>query len=276
MRTTRRKHHHRLLPFLFPLLLSHSAIPQAPSPAASPSTTQPATPIYDVASITPSKSDNDNTSIETHDATFSATNIQFRNLVSNAYDIREGLISGLPPWAESARFDIRAKIVDPDLPALKGLKKKQRAAMLAQILTDRFHLKVHTETKILPVYNLVVTSHGPKFKPSPDQSSDHSGMSANDQDVTLTSAPISSLTYFLVGSLNRTIIDKTNLTGKYDLHLTWAPDRPAMAGSDAGQPDDAGPSLFSALQDQLGLKLDPAKGPVITLVVDHIDPPSPN
>ncbi len=275
MRTTRRKHHHRLLPFLFPLLLSHSAIPQAPSPAASPSTTQPATPIYDVVSIVPNKSDSGNWGINSQDATLTATNIPFKALVENAFGIREGLISGISGWADSARYDLKAKIVDPDIPALKKLSDKQRQAMLAQVLTDRFHLKVHKETKTLPVYDLVVLKSGPKFKES-TQSVDHGGMNVNNSELTGTAVSLSALVYMLSGHLNRTVIDKTNLTGKYDLHLTWAPDRPAMAGSDAGQPDDAGPSLFSALQDQLGLKLDPAKGPVITLVVDHIDPPSPN
>lgn len=275
MRTTRRKHYHRLLPFLFPLLLSHSAIPQAPSPAASPSTTQPATPIYDVVSIVPNKSDSGNWGINSQDATLTATNIPFKALVENAFGIREGLISGISGWADSARYDLKAKIVDPDIPALKKLSDKQRQAMLAQVLTDRFHLKVHNETKTLPVYDLVVLKSGPKFKES-TQSVDHGGMNVNNSELTGTAVSLSALVYMLSGHLNRTVIDKTSLTGKYDLHLKWAPDRPAMAGSDAGQPDDAGPSLFSALQDQLGLKLDPAKGPVITLVVDHIDPPSPN
>ncbi len=258
---------HLLLLLLLPPLIRAQARATVPTPA------------YDIVSILPNKSDSGNMSIYTQDAAFTATNMRLKNLLSNAFDIREDLISGLPGWAESARYDIKAKIVDPDLAVLKKLTKEQRETMLAGILTDRFGLKVHTETKQLPVYNLVVTPHGPKFQPSADQSPDHGGMGAKNHDVTITASPLATLVYFLAGSLHRTVIDQTNLTARYDMHLTWAADRPAAAaGLDDGHnaADDTGPSLFSAVQDQLGLKLVPAKGPVPTLVVDHIDPPTPN
>ena len=264
--------HHPLLRALLSVLLAAPLSAQAPAPTVP-------TPTSDVVSIVPNKSDSGNMSFEGHDSTFTATNMRLKNLVGNAFDIREDLISGLPGWAESARYDLKAKIVDPDLAALKRLTNKQRDAMLAQILADRFQLKTHTETKQLPVYNLVVTPHGPRFRPSASQDPDHGGMRASDHEVTITASPLGSLVYFLAGNLHRTVIDRTNLTARYDLHLTWAPDRPAAAaGQDDGRnpADDTGPSLFSALEDQLGLKLEPAKGPVVTLVVDHIDPPTPN
>ena len=261
---------HLLLPLVV-ILLSHRAPTQAPRTPTVP------TPTYDVVSITPNKSDSGNMMFNNQDATFTATNMRLKNLLSNAFDIREDLISGLPNWAGSARYDLKAKIVDPDLPALKKLTENQRADMLAQVLADRFQLKSHTETKNLPVYNLVVTPHGPKFKPSPNQDDQHGGMSGGDHEVTINASPIATLVYFLAGDLHRTVIDQTGLTARYDLHLTWAPDTPDRpAGQDNGQPADAGPSLFSALVDQLGLKLVPAKGPVPTLVIDHIDPPTPN
>lgn len=241
--------------------------------------TQVATPIYDVVSIVPNKSDNGNWGINTHDASFTATNISLQSLVANAYNIRDGLISGIPAWAGSARFDVNAKIVDPDLPALKKLTKEQRAAMLAAILAERFQLKVHTETKILPVYELVVLKQGPKFKESKTQDEKSGGMSASDSEVTLTAAPLASLIYMLAGHLHRTVIDKTGLNAKYDLHMKWAADRAAMAGPDGGRveaSDESGPSIFTALQEQLGLKLESTKGPVTTLVVDHAEPPSAN
>ncbi len=263
-------------PHLLPLLL----LPLL-APAQTPQPLQPTvpTPVYDVVSIVPNNSDSGNMSFEGHDATFTATNVRFKNLLSNAFDVREDLISGLPGWAESARYDLKAKIVDPDLPTLKKLTEEQRDAMLAGILTDRFHLKVHTESKQLPIYNLVVTPHGPKFKPSADQDPKHGGMRASDHDADIEASRISALLVLLAGSLHRTVIDQTHLTALYDMHLTWAPDRPAAAaGLDDGRNPaaDTGPSLFSALEDQLGLKLVPAKGPVTTLVVDHIEPPTPN
>ena len=254
---------------LLPLLL-------LPLPTQAPAPTVP-TPTYDVVSITPNKSDSGNMMFNNQDATFTATNFRLKNLLSSAFDIREDLISGLPGWAESARYDLNAKIVDPDLPTLKKLTDQQHSAMLAQILADRFQLKSHTELKQLPVYNLVVTQHGPKFKPSALQDEHHGGYSVNNHDFTGTVLPLSSFAGFLANDLHRTVIDQTGLTARYDLHLTWAPDTPDRpAGQDNGQPADAGPSLFSALVDQLGLKLVPAKGPVPTLVIDHIDPPTPN
>ncbi len=258
----------RVLPLSL-LLFTHPIRAQVQTPTVP-------TPNYDVVSIVENKSDSGNMSFEGHDSTFTATNLRLKNLLSNAFNIREDLISGLPGWAESTRYDLKAKIVDPDLPTLNKLTDKQREAMLAQILIDRFALKTHTEVKQLPVYNLVDAPHGPKFKPSPVQDPDHGGMRASDHDADITASPIATLVYLLAGHLHRTVIDQTNLTARYDLHLTWAPDRPAAAGQDNGQTDDTGPSLFSAIQDQLGLKLVPAKGPVTTLVVDHIDPPTPN
>ncbi len=259
-------------------LLAHLLLPLLllPLPAQTPTPTVP-TPTYDVVSITPNKSDSGNMMFNNQDATFIATNFGLKDLLSTAFDLREDLISGLPAWAASARYDISAKIVDPDLPTLKKLTDQQHNAMLAQILADRFQLKSHTELKQLAVYNLVVIPHGPKFKPSALQDEHHGGWNTNNHEFTGTVITMSAFAGFLANELHRTVIDQTNLPARYDLHLTWAPDQPAAAaGQDNGQPADAGPSLFSALQDQLGLKLIPAKGPVTTLVVDHIDPPTPN
>ena len=264
----------RCLPLTLLLLL-----PPRPTRAqtASPTVT---TPTYDVVSIVPNKAgDTAGTGIEVHDATFTATNADLINLLINAFNIKPDLIFGLPPWAASTRWNLQAKIIDPDLPALKKLTDDQHRAMLQQVLADRFRFKAHTETKELPVYNLVVTAHGPRFKPSAKQGeADMGGMSSSDGEVTLDAYPVSAMAYTLSSILHRTVIDKTNLTAHYDLHLTWAPDNPAAAaGQNDGHPAaDTGPSLFSALQDQLGLKLVPSKGPVPTLVIDHIEPPTAN
>ena len=260
---------HLLLTLLLPLATE--------IPAQTPTEPTVPTPTYDVVSIAPHKADANSSGWETHDATFTATNINLKMLVSFACNIRQDLISGLPGWADSARFDINAKIVDPDLPTLKKLTRQQHNAMLVQMLTDRFQLKTHTETRQLPVYNLVRTPHGPKFKPSPTQDPTKGSWFDNNAEFTGIVMPMAGLVDFLAGELHRTVIDQTSLTALYELHLKWAPDRPAAAaGQDTGQTDDTGPSLFSALVDQLGLKLVPAKAPVTTLVVDHLDPPTPN
>ncbi len=261
----------RFLPWSFLFL------PQGLSGAQSAAPIGPM-PAYDVVSIVPNKAgDTSGMGIETHAATFIATNADLRTLLINAFGIKPDLIFGLPSWAGYTRWNLQAKVIDPNLAALNTLTEDQRRAMLAQVLTDRFHLKTHTEIKQLPVYDLVVTPHGPKFKLSAKQEYGEMGMSSGEREVTLKAYPVSALAYTLSGILHRTVIDKTGLTDRYDLHLTWAPERPASATQDDGRnPTDSGPSIFSATQDQLGLKLVPDKGPVPTLVVDHVELPTPN
>lgn len=250
-----------------------------------------ATPVFDVASVKVNKSDSDSMSFETHEGIFNSTNASLLQLISNAYGIRDGLISGLPGWAEKARFDVNAKVVDPDIAALKKLSREQRDAMLAQLLAERFHLKVHMETKQLAVYDLVIAKGGSKLKayvaPVKTEADDGKppvlkngmgpgSMMMNDGELTAYGVPLATLTGSLAGELNRTVIDKTGLSGTYDLSLKWTPSAES-GGSGGGQSAaDAGPSLFAALEEQLGLKLEAAKGPVVTLVVDHVEMPGEN
>ena len=234
------------------------------------------TPVYDVVSIVPHKFDADSTAWGSQGSTFTATNLTVKMFVTLAFGLRQDLISGLPAWAGSNRYDIKAKIVDADLSTLRKLTDKQHNEMLVKIATDRFNLKSHTEIKELPVYNLVLAHHGSKLKTSAIQDNSKGTWTSNTGDFTGTTISITALTDMLANELHRTVIDKTNLSALYDMHLTWAPDRPATVGQDNGIGDDAGPSLFSALQDQLGLKLVPSKGPVTTLVIDHVERPTPN
>jgi uncharacterized protein (TIGR03435 family) len=236
---------------------------------------------FDAVVIKPDKSGSGSTRISSRDASFQATNVSLKDLLINAYPVREArLIYGLPAWAESAHFDITAKVVDPDKTVYDNLTREQRKAMLALVLEDRFHLKVHVETKTLPVYEMVVVKDGPKFQESvppatdPDKPKPGFGpgsVNTGRGEYTANTVPLSSLTFYLSYALDRTVIDKTGLAGKYSLHLKFTPD-------DAPQPlpDDAPPPLFTALQEQLGLKLQPSKGPVETLVVDHVEPPTEN
>ena len=262
---------HSLSLAILSLLLSGRTRAQAPAPTVP-------TPAYDVVSIVPSKEGATyEMGVESHEATLTATNADLTNLLINAFDIKPDLIFGLPPWAGSTHWTLQAKILDPDLAVLKKLTNDQRRAMLAQVLADRFQLKAHIETRQLPVYNLVVGPRGPKFKPSPRQGpEDMVGMSSGDGEVTLEGYPLAALAYTLSSMLHRTVLDKTGLSAHYDLHLTWAPER-AVTGQDDGRGiPDSGPSIFSAVRDQLGLKLEPGRGAVPTLVIDHVALPTPN
>lgn len=235
-------------------------------------------PTYDVVVIKPNHSLSGHMSVDMDEDTFRAENVTLKHLLVNAYGVREGLMFGLPGWASSTRFDVTAKVMDPNLKALRDLSREQRQAMIAALLVDRFHLKIHTEIKTLPVYELVVAKSGPKLKttivPPPDaQNPDPLGLGNLDvhgTEITATGVTLSDLAGNLAFPLDRTVIDKTGLTGRYDFQLRWTADGVATGATDAP------PDLFTAIQEQLGLKLQAAKGPVTTLVIDHVDQPAEN
>lgn len=232
-------------------------------------------PVYDIVVIRLNKGLSGGTHVDRTDTTFRAENVPLKHLLVNAYGIREGLIFGLPAWADSLRFDIDAKVTDPDLKALRGLSREQQQAMIAAILADRFHLKIHTEIKTLPVYELVVAKNGPNLTTSaipPDATNPFGKMNVDNTDMTAAGVTLSELAGNLSFPLDRTVIDKTGLTGRYDFRLQWTADNVATDSRAA----DAPPNLFLAIQEQLGLKLQPAKGPVETLVIDHVEQPAEN
>jgi len=134
-------------------LLAVSAIAQQPAAT----TAQPALPVYDAVSIHPHNASDNRVDLSFHPDSFTAINITLKELLSYAYQIREDLISGLPAWADSAHFDISARVSDPDHSVLDKLTRDQMKAMLRPVLSDRFQLQIHTEVRTLPVYDLVVT-----------------------------------------------------------------------------------------------------------------------
>jgi uncharacterized protein (TIGR03435 family) len=216
---------------------------------------------WDVVSIKVSKPGNDEAVSNATGANGYSVTIPLKQLISDAYEIREDLISGLPKWAGSAQFDIEAKVADTDADVYHKLLQKQKDMMLQPILADRFKLTAHTETKQLPVYELVVAKAG-KLQSAQPGAPDAGGFSTGAGQITCQTCDVSFLSGMLARSLQRTVIDKTGLAGKYDIKLRWS--------------DYSGPSLFTALEEQLGLKLQHAKGPVETLIVDHVEMPSEN
>jgi uncharacterized protein (TIGR03435 family) len=258
-----------LLTLAIALPLAHAQTATTP-PAASAEVKPIA---YDVFTIKPNTSGSGSSGSHSKGDSFTATNISVKQLLQQAFGIRQDLISGIPGTIDSARFDIQAKVVDPDLDAIRKLNSKQAGAMLLPMLTERFLLKTHPEIKTLPVYELVVIPGGPKFKPAasdakgPNTSvngrNDHTDLTAHNLSMTL-------FADILPRQVPRTVIDKTGLAGNYDLTLQWS--REDSTNADA----DTAPSIFTALPEQLGLKLQPAKGPVETLVVDHVEMPSEN
>jgi uncharacterized protein (TIGR03435 family) len=231
---------------------------------------QTATPTFEVATIKPAAPSPDG---HTHinyppDDRFSATNITLLALMQWAYGMPEKQILDGPPWLASTRFDIQAKADNGD--QIKSLSSEQvselKRRMVQALLAERFHLKLHEETRTLPAYDLVLAKGGSKLQPtrSNDKSIGTGRTHFNGEGLTMTliAEELSQIT-------GRVVVDKTGLTGRYDLKLQWAPD-------DAPATDNSAPSLFTAIQEQLGLKLEPAKEAAPVLVIDHVDPPTPN
>jgi uncharacterized protein (TIGR03435 family) len=275
----------RKLPLPCGFLLAFTITAALPSALAQQPAAQKPLPAYDVVSIRPNNSLSGSTRMSTNPGILNFTNVTLKQMLSYAYGIREGLIDGLPGWAESAHFDVSAKVVDPDLQVLKDMTREQRSAMVIPILADRFGVRVRTETKQLPVYELVLIKGGPKFKeyvPPPGETPvkgpnmASSGMiNIHNFDMTATGVPMTSLAETLSRQVDKTVIDKTGLAGRYDLELKFTPDNARMNGT-AVEPTDAAPDIYTALQEQLGLKLVAAKGPVATLVVDQVKQPTEN
>jgi uncharacterized protein (TIGR03435 family) len=175
-------------------------------------------PVYDVVSVKPNKSGSRGTMINPRIDSFSATNVSLKNMLVNAYGVKDYLISGLTGWADSERFDINAKIVDMDAEALKKVTGAQRHAMLQQLLVDRFQLKVHRQTEVLPIYEMVVAKGGPKITPvepagsdpEADKNKEFKGMGRGSMRVSNTElsahdVPLESLANSLSGGLSRTV-----------------------------------------------------------------------
>jgi uncharacterized protein (TIGR03435 family) len=229
-------------------------------------------PAFEVATVKPAAPSPDG---HTHivyppDGRFSASNITLVALMEWAYAMPSRQILDGPGWLGSTRFDIQAKSdeeTDGKIRTMSGedgrdLKRKMVQALLA----ERYGLKAHAETRVLPAYDLVVAKGGSKLVPSMSNGKSigtgRNHFNGEGLTMTLIAEQLSQIA-------GRVVVDKTGLDGRYDLKLQWTPDS-AFAG------EDAAPPLFTAIQEQLGLKLDAAKEAVPVLVIDHIDAPSAN
>lgn len=241
----------------------------------------PATPVFDVAAIHLHVSQpHEHNSIWSSpiDGKFNAENISVITLINWAYEIPDTRILGAPGWARSTMFNIEAKSdpsVDQQMHNLTSdAGRKQKEKMVQALLADRFKLAMHTETRQLPIYNLVVAKGGPKL--GAFQESGSFVNTWNDHLDIQMSNSVSFLAEELSKIAGRDVVDKTGIAGRYDLKLKWTPDDRAGSDASGSNGSDSGPSLFTALEEQLGLKLEPGKGPVNILVIDHIEMPTEN
>jgi len=256
-------------------------------------------PTFEVASIKPNKSDTGMSLLRNTPVGFSASNISLKAVIQYAYGVEENQILGAPGWLGSERFDMEAKVSSSDTDALHNLNPDQLRLMLQPLLADRLQLKVHTEARDLPVLVLVVTKGGPKLHEAKPGDTYPNGLKGFDGgggpgmmlmrpgQLTAQGVDLPFVAKQLSQQLGRTVQDKTGLTGKYDFTMQWKPDRDPSPMPGAPQPGQQGPgatlstdsseaSIFTALQEQLGLKLESRKAPVEVLVIDHVEAPSEN
>lgn len=236
-----------------------------------PAKADAALPMYDVSVIRPaSELENGDRHVWTRLNTLDVKNMPLLNLLQSAFDVPKDMIFGLPDWAKHERLDIEAKTLDPDVAGLRDLTAEQRRAMLQALFVDRLGLKWHYETRVLTTYDLVVANGGSKLKPTA-ATGHNGGVSVNDTRFRLTNVPVASLAVVLADKLGRPVVDKTGLMGRYDAVMEWTADT-AVPSGDANAP----PPLFTALQEQLGLKLVGGKDPVQVFVIDRLTPPVGN
>ena len=226
---------------------------------------------------------------------FTVTNVPMQFVVTMAYRIKDFQLSGAPPWLMAERYDIEAKAEgNPSFDAM--------LPMLQTLLEDRLQLKIHRESKELQVYSLVVAKAGKLHEAEGECGPRPTGLPPPPEPGKLPTPPCGGFFMFpghlggqkvaiaqLIDPLSRftdrTVLDKTGLTGKYDISLDYTPEQGQFQAPPGGAPpglpplppiDPNGPSLFTALQEQLGLKLESQKGPVEMIVIDHVERPSDN
>jgi uncharacterized protein (TIGR03435 family) len=245
---------------------------------------------FEVASVKPTDGTDRRALVQELPGRLVMRNFTARGLMLFAYDVADYQISGGPSWIGSDVYDLQA--------TTQGNTTTQQieGPMLRALLADRFRLTLHRETKQMPVYELTLANRNGKLQPSKNDSCivrsedappppaagadtmfcGHPSLKSNELNRTLDAAGISItglagyLSYWL---LHRPIINKTTLDGTFDIHMEWTADPP----NGVGDPDfSGGPSIFTALREQLGLKLETGTGPAELLVIDHIEKPSPN
>jgi uncharacterized protein (TIGR03435 family) len=229
-----------------------------------------AQPAFEVASIRPHKGQYTVVGVHISGPKVTIEAYGLLGLIMDAYQLNESSqVSGGPSWmsADSVRFDIAAVAPGERAPSGEDVR-----LMLQTLLADRFQLKVHREKKETPVYALVIAKNGPKLKESaPDEESSVRTGGVRTAEITLANVTTERLAIQISSGLDRPVVDKTGLKGHYDVKLNWIPEfaGPPPPGSD-------GVSLFTALQEQLGLKLEPQKASIEILVIDHAEKPSEN
>jgi len=264
-------------------------------------TAQEPAPAFEVASVKVNKSGQVNRLFQPQPGgRFNVTNMPLRNLITFAYQVRPFQVEGGPDWIDTVSFDIVAKAPGEVPPVQPGSGPSPYAFMLRTLLADRFKLVVHNETRDGPIYALTLARQegrlGPDLSPSktdctaimkaalggaapPPVQGDRllCGLRIGPNRIDMGGFAFSELSNALAVILGRTVVDRTGLNGNYDLRLTYSseqiPGIPLPAGIQLPPSDPNAPSIFTALQEQAGLKLESTRGPVALLIIDRAEMP---
>ena len=261
---------------------------------------------FEVASVKPNKSGENFISFRNQPGgRFSISNAPLREIIRFAYQLQNFQIVGAPEWAASDRFDVVAK-AEGDVPPAPPGSVGPMQIMVRNLLAERFGLKVRNESREMPRYDLVLARSdgrlgpqlspsttdcqaifaaarrggGPPAPPAPGERP-QCGMRIGPGVLAAGAFPLSQLATALSPMVQRIVIDRTGLTGAFDAELKWTPDQLPQGPAPPGAPplpsiDPNGPSIFTALQEQLGLKLESVRGPVDVLVIESVSQPTPD
>jgi uncharacterized protein (TIGR03435 family) len=234
-----------------------------------------ADPSFEVATIKPSDPDHPleaEGSPLAHRSVLADTSVRF--LLAFVYDVHDKQIVDAPAWLGTEKFDIVGVAGVPGTPDLEQLKTMER-----KLLVDRFQLKFHWEMREMSAYVLTVRKGGAKLNPSKDAGGAPSFLGRPDRGMKGRNLTMTNFAQLLQsGIMDRPVVDHTGLTGKYDFEIKWTPDQSEFGGRFPVVLDsaDAPPGIFTAMQEQLGLKLSAEKTAVRVMVIDRVEQPSPN
>lgn len=228
---------------------------------------------FDEASIKQSFSGSgSSTNSKLSEGTYTSTNVTLLQLLMSAYDMQDFQIIGRSAWVDTLKYDIEGKAANTSM----------WQPMLQALLADHFKLSVHKESQELPLYNLVIADRGLKMKESgtgtctDNLTSPCNGFNATNVSVAGRRISMTQLVSRLSRSLGRAVIDKTALQDRYDVQLEWTIPQNYKSPANVDASENISGSIFRAIEEQLGLKLEPAKGPVDVLVIDHAERPNSN
>jgi uncharacterized protein (TIGR03435 family) len=239
-----------------------------------------ANPSFEVATIKPSKPDDQRKAFIVQGRRFKIINQPLSQILCFAYDVQAKQLVGLPPWAETDKYDIDAEPDGEGAPS-----SKQWKTMIQKMVTERFQMKFHQDKRELPVYILSVAKGGPKLTKSEGDPNGLPGLFFRGKlgDLGVRNANMNDFTGLMQSAvLDRPVLNQTDLTGRFDFTLVWTPDDSQFSGMGVKVPPPpadgatAAPNLYTAIQEQIGLKLEATKAPADVMVIDKVEKPSEN